>query len=47
MCVCVCVCVCVNIYGAEAKYGIILKRFFFNLISPMFEKNVMNLIFHD
>ena len=27
--------------GAEAKYGIILKTFFFNLISYIFEKKSM------
>ena len=32
--------------GVEAKYGIIFKTFF-SLISPIFEKYVINLNIHD
>ena len=42
----ICVCVCLCIQGAEAKYGIIFKTLF-SLISPIFEKNAINLNFSD
>ena len=35
------------IQDAEAKYGIILKTFFKNLISSIKKKNIMNLNFHN
>ena len=38
----------IYIQGAESKYRIIIKTFFFSLINPIFgKKNAMDLNFHD
>ena len=41
--------VCLYLQGEEAKYGIILKKFFFRQISPILKKKkiAINLNFHD
>ena len=45
VCVCVCMCVCVCVQEVKAKNVIIFQVFC--LISPVFEKNAINLNFHD
>ena len=55
MCVCVCVCVCVHmwvyiyicIYRLLRKTGNNFLIIVFSLISPILEKNLINLNFHD